>query len=129
MGHDEAVVGRGKNVDFEACPTRQPRARLDRLNGASAQLVLELVPFELDRPMRPINRDGQYGRGQRKTERADPSRRRMHPRAGHQRFGCRVEHQRVARREKPILTDLPAACAAEEPCSRTRTCPTSVSTT
>ena len=45
------------------------------------------------------------------------------------RLSVAVSNTRESFGENPIFTGSPAACAAEAPCSRTRTWPRSVSTT
>ena len=102
-------------------PSRQPRARLERLNGASASCVRSLCHLSLIGPCGPSTETGTI---------AGASARRSGPirhaggrtRAPGMRRSVAASKTSESPGAKPILTASPAACAAEEPCSSTRTC-------
>ena len=105
------------------------RARgCESLNGASARRVRSLCHFSRIGPCGPSTAIGGVAVQRRQAVSsvmpADAPARRSSRRSLR-----RVEHQRIVGREADRAPASPAACAAEEPCSSTRTWPTPVSTT
>ena len=119
---DEAAVGGDEDVDFEA--RAEPPAQ-DEVAGPERRLGLmrpRLVPLEPDRPARPVDRH-RHRRGRDSRHTGGPTRTAVSRRS------VAVSNTSESCGAKPTFTGAPAASAAADPCSSTRTSPTSVLTT